>query len=36
VSGTDPDFLTSECIVHLLRQAIDDGDEERLPFCTSF
>ncbi|HEY1653710.1 MAG TPA: hypothetical protein VGF86_01195 [Candidatus Tumulicola sp.] len=36
VSGTDPDFLTSECIVHLLRQATNAGDEERLAVLHEF
>jgi len=27
---TDPKFLTPECIVHLVRQALEDGDEARL------
>jgi DNA-directed RNA polymerase specialized sigma24 family protein len=35
-SETNPEFLTSECVVHLLRQALDHDDEERVAVLYEF
>jgi DNA-directed RNA polymerase specialized sigma24 family protein len=35
-SETDPEFLMPECVVHLLRQALDHDDEERVAVLYEF